>query len=152
MTTIAFRDGVVASDSFMSSGNTIVSRDTKKILCTPDLVFCFAGKYEDGISAFKWAQDQSSAKPNCNGSAFWFFDRAGAYGMDSGLIQFPLPLIDGFASMGTGDDIALGAMAYGASAEEAVSIACQLDAFTGGHVVTLDLRQHFLLPDWRPHE
>ena len=40
-------------------------------------------------------------------------------------------------ALGTGSDIALGAMAAGADARQAVKIACKLDVYSGGRVVVL---------------
>lgn len=45
-----------------------------------------------------------------------------------------------FAAWGSGSDVALGAMAFGASAEQAVAAAATLDHATGGPITTLSVR------------
>lgn len=42
-----------------------------------------------------------------------------------------------FFAIGSGADVAMGAMAAGASADEAVAIAIQLDTFSGGEITIL---------------
>ena len=42
-----------------------------------------------------------------------------------------IPVLDPFAAWGSGRDFALGAMAHGASARQAVEIACRLSVFCG---------------------
>ena len=45
-----------------------------------------------------------------------------------------------FMAAGSGNEIALGAMAMGATAEQAVEIAARFDVYTGGKIETLSLR------------
>lgn len=51
--------------------------------------------------------------------------------------QPPVVINRSFAAIGSGVKLALGSMAYGASAQKAVSIATQYDVHSGGEVVTL---------------
>lgn len=44
-----------------------------------------------------------------------------------------------YIALGAGDEVAMGAMAAGASPERAVEIACQLNAYTGGPVVSMSI-------------
>lgn len=52
---------------------------------------------------------------------------------------FAIPILEPFWAAGSGRDYALGAMARGASARDAVGIACQFDASCGMGITTLEL-------------
>lgn len=51
------------------------------------------------------------------------------------------PLTVDFIAIGSGDAFAMGALAMGADAVEAVEIASELDVWTGGEIVTLSVEQ-----------
>ena len=63
-----------------------------------------------------------------------------------GLFQYynrldPVEVVEDFWAIGQGSDIALGAMAAGASPERAVEIACELNIYTGPPVVVERLQE-----------
>jgi hypothetical protein len=53
-------------------------------------------------------------------------------------LYFSGPIKSQFHAIGSGAKYALGAMAHGATAEQAVGVACQFDMHCGGDVMTLE--------------
>jgi len=49
----------------------------------------------------------------------------------------PIPITDKFEAIGTGDELAIGAMEFGATAIEAVRVAIKRDINSGGRVAVL---------------
>lgn len=141
MTTIAFRDGVLAADTLVSwSGGRAGS--LRKIVQGPEGALAGAC----GTASFTWAflrwfeEGESGAPPDRNKDDG-----------DEGMIVRPNgvcevydccgrhDLIGPYVATGSGWKFALGAMFVGADAEGAVRAAMQHDVATGGDVVTLSL-------------
>jgi len=143
MTTIAYDGITLASDSQATSSH-IHTGDFQKI---------FKIKFESGacvlvagcgdafaISAFiAWVEDgmcEDEYPPNMD--AF-----TGLVVSDSGAYLFcdrphPIPVHAPFG-MGSGGDFAIGAMAAGKSARDAVKVAITVDPYSGGKIKTLTL-------------
>lgn len=133
MTTIAFKDGILAADSRSTSG-TMVSGSVKKIIGGDGFYTAITGDTQDKNPVFKYLKD-GGEKPKIanlngivvkNGKMQLFDDKLEPYDMGCA-----------FYALGSGRELAIGAMAAGATAEEAVKIACEYDVHTGGpvHVV-----------------
>ncbi len=137
MTIIAYRDGVMAADSQVS-GDYAIRGSKKKIYRTNrgDIVAASGGC--GGIAKFiEWLQgdraERFDPKP--------FTDSFGAILVtaegqvvcydDFGL---PVDVIADYHADGAGRDFALGAMAVGASAEEAVRVAIKHSPHCGGDI------------------
>lgn len=136
MTTIAFKDGVMAADS-MQSGDFIDPVECKKILKikvynnvipTDVLVGCagqvsalsaFIAWYKECKKPEKWPAgfEEGFSALVYHNSELLYYGGSYGYGIDVGK----------FSAIGTGSEIAMGAMMAGASAVEAVEIACDLD-------------------------
>lgn len=128
VTVIAVKDGVIAADSMVSSGG-VLSGTTDKIYAVCE---AHGGGYVAGCGELQFVQ------PGCRsfattgqiepsgGVSFLHLSSDGVYRENNGAgwYAFNAP----FYAIGTGADIALGAMAAGASAREAVEIACRLSA------------------------
>ena len=143
MTTIAYRDGVLAADTQVSrcgndSGRTVKVRRIGRLLVgacgTTSLTQRFIGWIAGGMKGPAPALriDDSHA---C----------VVAVMPDGALVEWngdhPPDIIRApFAAWGSGADIALGAMAFGASAEEAVKAAASIDHATGGDITALSVR------------
>lgn len=154
MTTIAFRDGVIAADSQLTHGSRILG-GVRKIFKHGDYIYGLAGGFArtQALKAFIESKGERCAgslpstdhNNECEAEAFRF----GPSGIEfyESLISRPAGeasiswnLLDAeFCSIGTGCGFAMGAMAAGASAAEAVAIACRYDVYSGGEVVTLTL-------------
>ena len=135
MTTIAYRNGIMASDSRAYSGGSIPIGNKSKIECLEDGTLIGVSSTIPGGSEIikQWFKDGFPTKPDyllperftllvakLNGSIFYASDNP----MISG------PLMGEYFAAGSGAEYALGAMANGATAEEAVKIACQLDVWS----------------------
>lgn len=136
MTTIAWDGKTLAVDSFGTRGNTIVSQRTKKLFVDvgPFKAVAFSGTFQDCQPLLKWIKEGGdnpslgesfnivciSKKGKCitlhDGDSLFFVEEEGLW------------------TSGSGQNIALGALDAGATAIEAVKIACKRDIYTGGKV------------------
>lgn len=136
MTVIAVRNGIIAADSQFNNGNN-------KMLCTklfrvPDGVLGLAGDSGPGFELLHWLQKHSCSEPiKTDEYAREGFDailvtKSGIYLYEESLA--PDVVTGRFFAIGCGGAAAYGAMHMGASACEAVRIACKIDANCGGPV------------------
>lgn len=140
MTTIAYRAGVIASDTLVSDDGSHVGQ-TRKIRrfregcltgAAGDMAVCQAflnwiPKQLDFMkSRFELHSDE-------NFGAFVFDPMIGHIIRFSGHGR-PLMVSAEFVALGSGADFAMGAMAHGATAVEAVRAAMHLDPWTGGNI------------------
>jgi ATP-dependent protease HslVU (ClpYQ) peptidase subunit len=157
LTTIAFRDGVLASDSKVSSGSDVFVGEFQKIFkliveeelsWIDRLVFRkepeqveyligAAGTLEDiqeYIGNMFMGGERTKASYDCSLLAVCQDDEGGYIitKYDGGQKGFQLSAK--YASIGSGYEIALGAMYHGASAEEAVKAAMYHDNTSGGEL------------------
>lgn len=139
MTTIAYRDGVLAADSLACWGDTRDSYVTK--IAKRGQVLATASGNVSGINGFlDWFRSGAEGEPPrpVIGDGVWF-----------GLLITPddwmLLWTPGgwersraeMTTMGSGGDFARGAMEAGASPEEAVRIALRVDTKSGGDISVL---------------
>jgi ATP-dependent protease HslVU (ClpYQ) peptidase subunit len=141
MTTIAYRDGVLAGDTLLSYGPTQMPGHFRKVHKLGNgALYGFAGSAEvgeimrrrlinigqnDGI-----LEDATDLKGEPfeailvqpDGETFFFENRTWCR------LEFP------YVAMGSGKEHAMGAMHVGASAKQAVKAAITLDSATGGKV------------------
>lgn len=144
MTTIAYRRGVVAADSMASSGDT--KSKTTKLFLLPKLIVGCCGHLGFGLIFVDWlrAGAREAKRPSWKGTiadvsfSAIVLSRNGCVVWDEYLR--PMPLEDEFTAIGSGADVALGAMHMGATAYQAVEAAIRFNAFTGGKVVSYGLR------------
>lgn len=135
MTTIAFRNGRMASDS-LGVGDDIVRGTVRKLFRVDGAITGFAG--DTGMSRHfcKWFEDgaDAAAPPKIETSGFG----ALVYSADGLFVcseRWTLAeIVAPYAALGSGNLIALGAMAMGADAERAIEVAYLHDPFTRGPV------------------
>lgn len=147
MTTIAVRDGVMAADTRVGNGDWITPGAAKKLRhLAGGEVIGFAGPIASYSLVREWAgyrlrsgyehlhvplpeilDDYAALVLRHDGSVFVLEGKRGD------MVEFERP----FAAVGSGRIPALAAMLMGATAEEAVRIAMQLDPETGGEVMAL---------------
>lgn len=138
MTTIAYKDGVIAYDSRQTRSGVIVSDDTEKSELVNGVRFFLAGAVCDipGLIAAYFGTP-SPVPVECSGYAV-DGGKLMMVGHDdkTGIWKQELDLSNPDA-IGCGAPYALAAMDMGASAEEAVRAALKRDIYTGGKVRSL---------------
>lgn len=135
MTTIAYKEGVVACDKQGTSWNQIGQAPFKAIV-DDNYVYLVTGTLYRGLSFIGWLQDNRSdvKAPKLKGTHVYVFNR------DTGEMEVwehesqRMPVVDPIWADGSGGQFAMGAMAAGCTPIEAVKIATKYDCFTGGGV------------------
>lgn len=141
MTTIAWRDGVMAADS-LTTGGGVKSRATKLYRLDDGRVVGCAGKYRFGlqfVEALKRGELLNLDKEDT--------DSFHAIVMlpDGSLVEYedgrtPIRVEDRFYAIGSGTQSALAAMHCGKTAREAVEIACLVDDATAGPIMSMEAK------------
>lgn len=139
MTTIAFKDGYISADSNTTVGN-IFGGTTKKIKIIGDIIIACAGSSRQATQFYEWVEDGMIKKDRVKLDSMralvyrqgkiWVMER------DCILFRTKAP----FFAIGSGSELASGAMQFGATAEEAVKVACKLDNCSGGKVYTINCK------------
>lgn len=144
MTVIAYRDGILATDSRATNDEGLMIGAIAKIWRRADGSLCaasggagdcqsFAGWFLAGDEAVPW-----EAKDHSKGFAGLVITPGGRvmiWNFDGRSYQIEAP----FYARGYGAEIAIGAMAMGARADQAVEIACRWSVWCGGPVQVLQL-------------
>lgn len=142
MTTIAHRDGVLVVDGQVTRQTTIIELNGKKhhraddgsvLMISGDLMFFqpFIDWYEkrvDNRPSLVSADNSSSTIIILRHDGLWEHDRDGF-----AICSAP------FAAWGSGGTMAFTAMTMGATAREAVELACRFDCYTGGDITEMRL-------------
>lgn len=135
MTTVAYRDGVLATDSASTAGG-IYSGSVRKMARSPDgSLVGVSGGTVACAELLRWVEGGMQGRPDVSGDVYGVLigtDRTVHIIEDGGR---PVAIEASFFACGSGREIALGAMAMGASAQRAVEIACMWDRCTVGPVV-----------------
>lgn len=133
MTTVAVKDGVIAADSLVKHDVTYKGR---KLFRTKRGVIGVAGALGEGEKFVEWYNDRRKKKPEYESS-----DEFSALVLrPDGLVELwdasmRGEVIDsGCLAIGSGAEYAMGAMLAGASAADAVAIACIMDPNTEGPI------------------
>jgi ATP-dependent HslUV protease subunit HslV len=135
MTTIAIKDGCIAVDSYIGFDGSRCGT-AKKLFAVGGGAMAGAGEYGEILKIVEWAQSgaQDSKRPELKESiVVWLQSPTEVVEFDrSGKISYDAP----FFAYGSGREFAIGAMAAGASAREAVEIASDWSEGTGGEIQT----------------
>lgn len=139
MTVIAYRDGILASDSLVCSGD-VYSGMAKKIAKAEGYLFGMAGIIHEMPKFMEAILNGTDYKPedkefsaiciNPMGNVFHFHGEAGSNGLH---VTAP------YHAIGSGEHVALGAMYMGGSAEDAVKAAIKICRSCGGRVQKVSL-------------
>lgn len=134
MTTVCYRDGVLAADSRAYSGDKSPIGTKVKLRRLKDgtLIGCSTTEVGGGERVLDWYEEGAKRDAElpegfqllvakANGDVFIAVNKP----------QFTGPLNAKFFAIGSGEQFAYGAMAAGASAMDAVFIACQSDIWSG---------------------
>lgn len=142
MTTIAYKDGVIAYDGRQTRNDRIVSDSAAKCKVVDGVSFFLTGTVCDENALISAYFGTASPSPvECSGYAV----DAGKLMMighddTTGIWKQDLDPANPDA-MGSGAQYALAAMDMGASAEDAVRAAMKRDIYTGGAVRTVTIKQ-----------
>lgn len=140
MTTIAYKDGIIAYDSRAVRGGTITNDDFNKHQIVKDTHFFICGAVSDHkqlIDAYFGGENipksDATALVVSNGELYFIGIE------ENGFWKQPLEQYEIY-SEGSGSDHAFTAMDLGCSAKEAVKIAIKRDSGSGGKVRTFKIR------------
>lgn len=150
MSTIAYRDGIMAADSFVTGEGTVWGAGAAKIVRSPGGwlggatgALSFSVAFTRWLNAVKGEELRSDQIASALGESF---EESEALLVSPGGTIHVLPgrpvlcpIETFFIASGSGARFAMGAMAAGADAQSAVTIATALDVYTGGKIVTLSL-------------
>ena len=140
MTTIAFRDGVVASDTQCTDSGLPTYK--KKLYPVRDSVVAITGDVYACHKFLQWYSDKKQDKPDFPSDADFeclIFTPSGLYGVDAHMTMVRFEPGE-YCAFGSGRDAALGAMFMGASAVEAIEAAIRFDVNTGGSIDRFTVR------------
>lgn len=138
MTTIVYRDGVLAADTQITSGNNARCGSVIKIGATDDGHWWgFSGCTQHQEAFADWACGFRVDTPSkWDGAGVGILVEPSGRVREwwgEGWIEASSP----FHAWGSGERVARGAMAAGADAERAVAIAIEIDPETGGEITVL---------------
>lgn len=141
MTTIAYRSGTLAADSLIAY-NTITNGYRPKIAHCGEYLVALAGTAYLREALEKWVSEgcDTTSVPRLlvehedKFTAIIIDSEGRAHEFDNG---FLVPIYADYTAIGSGALLALGAMAHGATAEEAVNAAACHDKNSGGPVTAL---------------
>lgn len=136
MTVIAASLEAMAGDTRIVHDEILVNSH-RKVHVVRDMIVGYAGCMDSGILFLEWCQRGmgSRGKPGNLSEEF-----IGLVLNESGLYEYkfylvPIKIEGAFWAIGSGAPAALGAMSMGATPEEAVKIASEIDPSTGGSFV-----------------
>ena len=128
MTIIAYKDGVLAADSQLSAGSLICGTD-RKLIRLEGYMLGGCGNSEDWELFLEWFEktlkNPLTPRPLLNKNADFICIKKNKSIIYYGSKLIPYNVKSKFHALGSGMDIAYGAMAAGASAKEAVKITCK---------------------------
>lgn len=155
MTTIAYRDGILAADSCVSLQTE--AGGARKFRCeklyaklvyerenaddSKKVIIALAGESSPGLVFLDWyGSDDEPPQRLIDGAA----DFTALILTEDGLFEAdaycrPDKILEDFYAIGSGAKAAMGAMYAGASALEAVEIAAKIDPYTAGPFTTMSL-------------
>lgn len=151
MTTIVFANNELSGDGRCTIGDTILSDDVVKVYNINNRLIGFAGRYASGLKFLEWFEGFDNANEVQQQVPFVSVNIPELMEDEdfTGIVAYPegyVMLFEGGKAfyevkapyaIGSGSDIALGALDQGATAEEAVRVACKRNVLSGGLVTTV---------------
>jgi len=142
MTTVAYKNGEMAADSRSYTGGKITAGMKQKIHRLKDGSLFGASSSKVGLCD-KFRRDTEERgvegvydETMCQGL---LVTPGGEIYIFNDGVAWSGPCRALFTAIGSGEEFAMGAMAAGATPAEAVRIACELDNWSGGEVLTMRL-------------
>jgi ATP-dependent protease HslVU (ClpYQ) peptidase subunit len=143
MTTIAYRNGVLAGDSQATDSQLwCVEKLSRLDTSAGELIVGWCGEVSSALVFVEWLKDDRNRKPDIGNEDF----EAIVVSVKTGRVTIWNPSLVGFRprgkffAVGSGAPAAMGAMHAGKGAIDAVKIACKVDPYTRGPVRSLKLR------------
>lgn len=132
MTTVAWRNGTLAVDRQVTSAN-LKHKSSAKWVETDEHVWVIAGGLTEGMAFIRHLLEtgewETAPKPAKTDIIQMDMKTGKLVEYEEG---YPVEIdVDKLAAWGTGRELAIGAMAMGATAKEAVKVASAWDIFTG---------------------
>jgi len=146
MTTIVYRDGVMAADSraFAGDRNPIGYKTKIRAMVVDDVAYLVGvsspapGYGEAVLNWFEAGMDIHDTPPMPEqGFTLLAVDAGGQGYYAANSFYLSGPLTNEWWAIGSGDEFAIGALRSGATAVEAVAVAKEFDQWTGGPTHTL---------------
>lgn len=138
MTTIAYRNGILASESRLTEKSFVWTDRCKKIWRLPDgSLFGASGENDGGELLLRAMRDGKEKMPELSHTKGLHIKKDGSIWIFEGEIWVEWP--EEFAAIGSGKRYAMAAMKAGADAPTAVRIAKEMDVYSGGEVQSLAL-------------
>lgn len=137
MTTIAYRDGILAADGRVTAGGLILTDQCKKITRLSDgSLFALCGDDLLEERLIEWLENcETSAPPQGKDFTAVLVETDGSLKVFTGQGDRFVPYqFDRFCAFGSGEDFAYGAMEMGATAELAVRAAIARNYLSGGSI------------------
>lgn len=131
MTTIAFKDGVMVGDGRTTVSNTIVEDTAVKVHKSGHYLIGFAGSAACE-TRYNRAPNLLEMQKNLDEESYYLVFDKSKQELCELSHQGVFKITSEYYAIGSGMDFALAAMDTGASAREAVEIACQRDVYSGG--------------------
>ena len=153
MSTVVYKDGVMAFDSRMGL-NDMIMHGVLKAGRTKKYLYGYAGRASHMTPLYDWVRECEAEKDMPSPEFFYRKNDSLISVGDVGTCMLisasgtiwevtteghTIPIPRAFHAIGNGYEYAFGAMAMGASAVEAVEVASQYDAFTGGEIHSLNI-------------
>ena len=137
MTTIAYRDGVMAADGRVTVGQLIVTDTCRKITKLSDgALFALCGDDSLEVELIEYLEEADGGilPPQGKGKDFTaiLVDTSGVLSTYEGSGDRFVPWGTAYAAFGSGAEIAYGAMEMGATASQAVSAGIARNTHSGG--------------------
>lgn len=136
MTTIASDGRSIAADRLITSSEQLLGETTKVYTAKDGSFFASAGNASDCDCYEAWKKGTLKERPDieCDSFEAMILRKNKVYLVDKNLIE-----IEVFTpqAIGSGGNLALGAMLAGATPQEAIEFAAERDLFTGGGVDVL---------------
>ena len=140
MTTITYRNGIIAADSGVWVEDTL-SHKTKKLYRLKDgSVAGFCGALTEALALIEWLNGDKDVKVNWSQATILVIKPTGRmlmYDAEKPVVLRKTP----YVAIGSGTSIALGAFHHGATAIEAVQAAIAHDAKSIGPVSSLKVNE-----------
>ena len=135
MTTVVYKDGIIAFDSRVTRGDIIINDNTNKIVKTDSAAFVFAGRMDQSEKLIRLYLGEDLDVDRHFDTSALVSDKGQIYyigaNCDDGF--FKCEVTNGY-SIGSGCPHAYTAMDMGATAKEAVKMATKRDIYSGGRV------------------
>lgn len=147
MTTVAFKDGVMAGDSRgndVNIGNIIIPKVFRKKIKGKTYLFGVAGYWEAALMFIEWYKTRDKELKErlmklTSESSFDVLIWDGARLMYGDEFMYLTELTEPYYALGSGAAYAITAMDCGKSARQAVQMAMKRDPHTAGRVVSMKL-------------